>query len=421
MNRRSFIRCSLASLATAGFLGPRLAFAQGGAGNGRVLILLNLIGGIDPLFAYPLLGQQAGILQAERPDLFIDPSSAITLGTALEVGLHQSWMPLLSVVDPATQLKLVNLLGVASPSGSHATAQSFYSLGANKAAPGAAQGWIGRLMDLYGLNAYQVWGLGTGNKIDFRTLGTSSPMLADNLAAFSRGVRAPSLGGLAETMHSDSVARLIVQRESPATYAERLLKDGAQALDQALINVAGISSQITVGTYPNSDFGQQARDAARIVRAKVNNAEPGSLIIYLQRGGFDTHGSQVATLPMLIDDVAASLRGLVADLQALGLWSGSVICGFSEFSRTVKQNGAGPDIGSDHGEATSMLLLGGGLNSSLGPVIGAIPDASMLQNYNHLPMETDFRNVFAELVTWLGFDSNAVFVEPYTTVPLGLF
>ncbi len=68
----------------------------------------------------------------------------------------------------------------------------------------------------------------------------------------------------------------------------------------------------------------------------------------------------------------------------------------SEFGRTVKENG---NRGTDHGHANVMLLLGGGVQG--GKVHGRWPglDSSHLYENRDLAVTTDFRDVFAEILS----------------------
>jgi uncharacterized protein (DUF1501 family) len=80
----------------------------------------------------------------------------------------------------------------------------------------------------------------------------------------------------------------------------------------------------------------------------------------------------------------------------------------SEFGRTVRENG---NRGTDHGHANVMLLVGGGVKG--GKVYGRWPglDSSHLYENRDLAVTTDFRDVFAEVLSKrLGIvDMTAVF------------
>jgi len=85
-----------------------------------------------------------------------------------------------------------------------------------------------------------------------------------------------------------------------------------------------------------------------------------------------------------------------------------VVLTMSEFGRTVKENGS---RGTDHGHATSMLVLGGPVNG--GKVLGRWPGLDPSQRYQgrDLAVTTDFRDLFAELLARHlgGADLGAVF------------
>ena len=73
-----------------------------------------------------------------------------------------------------------------------------------------------------------------------------------------------------------------------------------------------------------------------------------------------------------------------------------VVVTMSEFGRTVKENG---NRGTDHGHGNAMLILGGNVKG--GKVYGKWPGLERDQLYQgrDLAITTDFRDVFAEVVT----------------------
>ena len=71
-----------------------------------------------------------------------------------------------------------------------------------------------------------------------------------------------------------------------------------------------------------------------------------------------------------------------------------VVLTMSEFGRTVAENG---NRGTDHGHATAMLLLGGGVRG--GEVYGRWPGLARERLYEgrDLAVTTDFRALFSEV------------------------
>ena len=97
-----------------------------------------------------------------------------------------------------------------------------------------------------------------------------------------------------------------------------------------------------------------------------------------------------------------------------------VVLTMSEFGRTVAENG---NRGTDHGHATAMLVLGGGVRG--GRVYGRWPGLAGHQLFEgrDLAVTTDFRTLFAEVATrHLGAPAAPLF-PGFTTrePPLALF
>jgi len=67
----------------------------------------------------------------------------------------------------------------------------------------------------------------------------------------------------------------------------------------------------------------------------------------------------------------------------------------SEFGRTVAENGS---IGTDHGHATAMFVMGGGVRG--GRVAGQWPGLDPAQQFQgrDLAVTTDFRDLFGEIL-----------------------
>jgi uncharacterized protein (DUF1501 family) len=84
---------------------------------------------------------------------------------------------------------------------------------------------------------------------------------------------------------------------------------------------------------------------------------------------------------------------------------------FSEFGRRISENGS---LGTDHGAAASMMVLGGAVNGGL---YGTAPSLNPAGNGNgtlenngaDITFETDFRSVYARVIdNWLGGNSAAI-------------
>jgi uncharacterized protein (DUF1501 family) len=144
--------------------------------------------------------------------------------------------------------------------------------------------------------------------------------------------------------------------------------------------------------YPNSAFGQHLRQIAQLIRSDV-----GLEIAFADVGGWDTHvnqGGATGQLANRLDDFAKSIHALVTDLG--DRMADVTIMTMSEFGRTARQNGNG---GTDHGHASALFVIGGDVKG--GKVHGRWPGLAQdqLHEGRDLALTTDFRSVFAEVVS----------------------
>jgi len=183
-----------------------------------------------------------------------------------------------------------------------------------------------------------------------------------------------------ESLYEQSVQDLLHGTGRETFEAVRMLKS-ANAVQLTPANNA---------QYPRSRLGESLRQIAQLIRADV-----GLEIAFTDAGGWDTHVGQGAEQGQLANRLRDFGTSLAAFVQDLGDRMGDVVVlTMSEFGRTVAENG---NRGTDHGHATAMLLLGGGVRG--GKVYGRWPGLAREQLYEgrDLAVTTDFRALFAEV------------------------
>ncbi len=112
----------------------------------------------------------------------------------------------------------------------------------------------------------------------------------------------------------------------------------------------------------------------------------------------------------MLKQLSASVAAFVDDLARHGCLDRVVLMTFSEFGRTLTENGR---RGTGHGAAAPIFLAGGGLRGGL---IGKHPSLTDLDN-DAPRHHTDFRAVYATVMdNWLGLDSKAVLGAKYAPV-----
>ncbi|WP_447756161.1 DUF1501 domain-containing protein [Sphingopyxis fribergensis] len=190
---------------------------------------------------------------------------------------------------------------------------------------GRADGWVGRLLTL--LPAAEREAIAIAPAVPLAMRGT-----------VQAGTYAPSRLPQAD---GDLIARLT------ALYADDKL---LHPLWDSAVKTQELASDI------GGNNGRNGADLGKLA-ASLMLPEGGARVMMVETGGWDTHSGQRGRL-------ATQLRGLdqlVGALQAgLGpVWTDTLVIVATEFGRTVEVNGTG---GTDHGTASTAMLLGGGLS-----------------------------------------------------------
>jgi uncharacterized protein (DUF1501 family) len=165
--------------------------------------------------------------------------------------------------------------------------------------------------------------------------------------------------------------------------------------------------------YPAFSLAKQLKTIAELIRAdlgvRIYFAEPGGGGI----GGFDNHANQRDNHAALLREISKSIAAFVDDLNRAKLLDRVLLMTFSEFGRTLSENGR---RGTGHGAAAPVFLAGGRLKGGL---FGKHPSLTDLRG-DSPRHHTDYRQVYATVLDrWLGFPSEPVLGAKYA--PLDLF
>jgi len=164
--------------------------------------------------------------------------------------------------------------------------------------------------------------------------------------------------------------------------------------------------------YPSFQLAATFRTVAQLIRADV-----GIRIFFTEFGGggiggFDNHANQLGNHCALLHQLSESVAAFVHDLKRDKLLSRVLLMTFSEFGRTVKENGR---RGTGHGAAAPVFLAGGKLKGGL---IGPRPSLTDLDN-GAPKFHTDFRRVYATVLDrWLGLESRTVLDRQFKTLDI---
>lgn len=389
-SRRTFVRSGVLGLVSLGleplFL-DRAAYALRDPRRrtgGKVLVCVFQRGAADGLSMVVPHGESA-YYAARRRIAVARPGSGE--GAAIDLDAHFGLHPALAALKPLwddRSLAIVHAVGSPDATRSHFDAQDYMESG-TPGVKSTRDGWLNRaLAHRHEHRETPFRGVAFGTQLP-RALHGSAPALAvADLRAF--GIRAPGaardrITAAFEQMYAGAPEGIVASTAAESFEAVQLLRS---------VNPATLPPA-NGARYPGQSFGRAMQQAAQIIRANL-----GAEIIFVDVGGWDTHINQGAgtggQLSLRLAEFGAALAAFVQDLGER--MADVVVLTMSEFGRTIAENGT---AGTDHGHATAMMVLGGGVNG--GRVAGRWPGLAPDQRFEgrDLAVTTDFRDLFAEI------------------------
>ena len=363
-----------------GFLSRALAARA--SPNKKVLIAIFQRGGADGLSMVPPIGDPQ--YYALRPTLAIPrPGDGELSAVALDdtFGLHPALAPLKRFYDGGS-LAIIHAVGSPKPTRSHFDAQDFMEAGT----PGelSQDGWLNRAMQAAPQNPSSAFrAVALQQNLPRSLFGTVPAVAMGSIGDFK--LRTGRLSTLASRSFESLYTRALdvaIRNTGGETFEALHLIEDAKLEEMPAQNGA---------EYPNSPLAKRLRDIARLIRADI-----GLEIAATDCGGWDTHVSQGNAQGQL----AGRLKELGDSLAAFAIDLGDqmadvCVVTMTEFGRTVRENG---NRGTDHGTASAMMVLGGGVRGRR--VLGNWRGLSEPNLYEgrDLAVGTDFRAVLAEVL-----------------------
>jgi uncharacterized protein (DUF1501 family) len=397
------------------FLGRKAFAAADGAAETRKLIVVICRGGMDGLSVAPPVGDPhyAALRGPIAIPGFGSPGGALKLDETF--GLHPS---LVAVHQLALKGEARIAPAVATPDRerSHFEAQDVLENG--QTTPYAIDsGWLNR--------ALQAMGPGQVKAI---SVGATAPLVLRGpveAASWSPGPGAgadPRLPAILADLyaHDPMLSRALASGLATEAEARLARRDAASSLTpvtagpgDAMPGMPGagaMDAQADAGGATLRPILRQGLPVARQLGATLAGfmVQPGGpQVAAVSIDGFDTHANQGAAQGQLATRLAyldAMLDG-VAKGMGRG-WKDTAVVVVTEFGRTARVNGTN---GTDHGTASTALLLGGALKS--GGIVGDWPtlsDAKLFENRDTAPT-LDMRALFKGLLAGqFGIDRRAL-------------
>ncbi len=381
----------------------KLVFRPETGPGGDVLIAIFLRGAMDGLHTVPPLGDDHYARQ--RPTLAIPEPGKAKAALDLDgyFGLHPDLDPLLELWQER-RLAVVHAIGSPDTTLSHFEAMQTMERGVSDGNT-TASGWLSRhLASLAVENTSPVRALAFGDVLPKSLQGSLSATAVRSLKEFRLGIPKDWDAGFRGLLTS-----LYEEGQDPASRAGRNILELLESLEKLDPDTYQPERS---AKYPETEFGRGLRQVAQFVKADV-----GLEVASVDLGGWDAHVAQVALMTGLMTQLSQGLHALYTDLG--DRMRRVTVLAMTEFGRRVHENSG---LGTDHGRASAMFVLGGGVRG--GKVYGRWPGVApaQLDKDGNLRVTTDYRDILSEVVTKRLRNPHADRVFPdYTPRPLSLF
>ncbi len=404
MRRRNFLVATASGLAVIANTDHVFARALARAplpglpgGDRRCLVLINLYGGNDGLNCVVPHGDPR--YYRLRPSLAVAPNDVLAIDAS--VGLNPGMRSLKALYDKG-MVAIVQGVGYPNPDHSHFRSTEIWQT----AAPDRYEhtGWLGRYFDSSGLPRSNL----------FKGVAVSK-VLPEALVSDRTDIPAiPGLGQYAMTADGNLLARNAFRQQAhdrslpfDSPYLAHVMEiegDAQRSSEELPKLVAGYTAK---ASYPATGLGRSLALAAQIVGSNL-----GTKVIYVEHGSFDTHVNQKTTQDQLLMQFSNAVGAFYDDLAAHGNDRRVLTVTFSEFGRRIEENGS---RGTDHGEASPLFMIGGGVKGGL---YGAMPDLGAT-NMGNVRFTVDFRSVYATVLErWLGRPSAPLLNGDFSALPV---
>lgn len=355
--------------------------------NGRVLVLIQLIGGNDGLNCIVPLNSYDNLMNV-RGNIMLPQSQILSLTDSL--GVHPSFSGIKGLYDDA-QIGIVQGVAYPNQNRSHFRSQDIWNTG-SPANEFWTSGWVGRHFDElyagfpegYPNETYpDPFAITMGFTVSETCQGTAANYSLTMNDPFSLTPLSEGEGGeVPDNYYGEELAFLRTSISQTNAYSETILA-AAEAGNNSV-------------DYPmGNGLAQQLKNIALLIAGGLQTQ------IYVATiGGFDTHANQVAdgetstgNHANLLANLSEAISVFQQDIRQLGLEERVVGMTFSEFGRRIRSNDA---LGTDHGTAAPLILFGSCVNPG---VLG--DDAEIgteVELQEGVAMQYDFRDVYGSLL-----------------------
>ncbi len=360
----------------------------------RILVVLELSGGNDGLnTVVPFTNDEYYRL---RPTLGLRPEAVLKVSD--EFGFHSNLLGFERLFKDG-EMAVIHGCGYPNPNRSHFESMKFWHTGVPNAPE--ERGWLGRFADAYYPEPKKSYIVNLAKEQSFALMSrVHSPVVFADPEHFTWD------GTPEQKEVFKALSRERVSGNPSLDFVRSISATAGESSEFIRTACAEYRSKMDYG------YGEIGVDLKRV--AAMIAADSPARIYYVSFGGFDTHVSQAGQHGGLFNRLGDAALAFLNDMKRLGRENDVALLMFTEFGRRVKENAS---LGTDHGVASPMFIVGARLN---GGFYGRHPSLTDLDE-GDLKMTTDFRSVYATMIKeWMGWDdARSVLKADFPT--LGVF
>ena len=396
LTRRAFLKSSsLVALAPTvpAFL-DNTARAAAPQKDSRILVVIQLDGGNDGINTVVPFTDEG--YEKHRKTLRIGKQQAVKLNDTL--GLHQAMRDAGKLFEEG-RLTIVQGVGYPNPNRSHFESMAIWHTARPVKENRPDAGWLG-----LGLDDGPKPGGGAPASV-YVGSGTL-PQAIRGRKSVASGLTRPEDFLLAPEADPRPAAPTKGEGDDLSAFIRRVSGDALGTADR-MADVA--RSKDDGARYPATELSSHMKLIAKMIKA-----DTGTRVFYARQGGYDTHSAQFGSHFRLLGDLSGALKAFIDDMAAAKLGDRICVLAFSEFGRTVKENGS---QGTDHGTSGPVFLAGTAIKGGL---VGETPSLMELDpKHGDLKVGLDFRRVYASVLeNWLSLKSTSALGGEYESLPL---
>ncbi len=345
--------------------------------SGKILVVLELSGGNDGLNTLVPYGDDA--YYRHRPKLGIRPDKLRKIDD--HFGFNKGMAGFERLYKDG-MMAAVHGCGYAQPSFSHFTSMAYW----HTAAPNSGEqlGWVGRLADAVDHDLTPNFIVNVDEAQSLAVVAREHvPVVFDDPEQFGR-----------KGLHQERpILDTVRSPGADLNESQRYLLNIAQSAKDASVHVRRAWSEYDSPV----DYGVAPLDLPKIAALISSGMQARLYYTSFRHNAFDTHVQQPNLHSRLLTYASDAVAGFFKDMDRIGRADDVVMLVFSEFGRRVPEN---TNLGTDHGTANNMYLIGKSVN---GGHYGKLPSLVDLDDGN-LVYTTDFRRVYATAISgWLGY------------------